>query len=287
MKKYFFILFVISASVILSGCSTNRIAERIVNNWEANTLKQLKNPAPGEEPKLRAHLADIYNAKAQFIMVNKPEKSEEARYWLQQSVDLCRMVTQKWPDAYANDKVVRTKVNLTMGNNMFLVGNQEETAHWCSYIRDVDCPQVIKELQSGSNIITPAIDTFRVENEANQQKIKNEANKQVAGTGYTELERLTIHWNINTRPQGADCYWRVKSSTPDVKNQNEKYLAPTPYESTETYDIKGLSRDTAGDVQIEIRCSKPGYSDQKKVFNVLSVLDEKEISIMMPLVKDE
>ena len=114
-----------------------------------------------------------------------------------------------------------------------------------------------------------------------------EVNQKVAGTGKTELERLTIHWNINTRPQGADCYWRVKSSTPDVKNQNEKYLAPTPYESTETYDIKGLSRDNAGDVQVEIRCSKPGYNDQKKVFNMRSVIDEKEISIMMPLVKEE
>ena len=150
---------------------------------------------------------------------------------------------------------------------------------------------------NGDTIVAPTIDyseeevkggiAYRATVSAKLVKIKNESSKQVAGTGNTELERLTIHWNINTRPQGADCYWRVKSSTPDVKNQNEKYLAPTPYESTETYDIKGLSRDTAGDVQIEIRCSKPGYSDQKKVFNVLSVLDEKEISIMMPLVKDE
>ena len=98
---------------------------------------------------------------------------------------------------------------------------------------------------------------------------------------------VTIHWALNTRPQGADCYWRVKSSTPDVKNQNEKHLAPTPYESTETFDIKGRTRKNAGDVQVEIRCSKPGYFDQKKVFNMLSVIDEKEISIMMPLVKEE
>ena len=115
----------------------------------------------------------------------------------------------------------------------------------------------------------------------------DKAEKQVAGTGNTELEHLTIHWNINTRPQGADCYWRIKSSTPDVKNQNEKYLAPSPYESTETYDIKGLSRENAGDVQVEIRCTKTGHLDQKKVFNMLSVIDEKEISIMMTLVKDE
>ena len=116
---------------------------------------------------------------------------------------------------------------------------------------------------------------------------KNEANKQVTGEGNTALEHLTIHWSIQSRPAGADCYWRVKSSTPNVKNQNERYLAPTPYESTETFDIKGLTYNNAGDVQVEIRCSKPGYMDQKKVFDMLSVIDEKEISTMFVLVKDE
>ena len=150
---------------------------------------------------------------------------------------------------------------------------------------------------NGDTIVVPTIDysegeikggiAYTATITAKLVKIKNEASRQVAGTGNTNLERLTIHWNINTRPQGADCYWRVKSSTPDVKNQNEKYLAPSPYESTETYDIKGLSRENAGDVQVEIRCTKNGYLDQKKVFNMLSVMDEKEISIMMPLVKDE
>ena len=150
---------------------------------------------------------------------------------------------------------------------------------------------------NGDTIVVPTIDysegeikggiSYTATISAKLVKIKNEGAKQVAGTGNTNLERLTIHWNINTRPQGADCYWRVKSSTPEVKNQNEKYLAPSPYESTETYDIKGLSRENAGDVQVEIRCTKSGYLDQKKVFNMLSVIDEKEISIMMPLVKDE
>ena len=116
---------------------------------------------------------------------------------------------------------------------------------------------------------------------------KNEANKQVTGQGNTALEHLTIHWAINSRPQGADCSWRVKSSTPDVKNQNERYLSATPYESTETFDIKGLTYNNAGNVQIEVKCSKPGYMEQKKVFNMLSVIDEKEISAMFQLVKEE
>ena len=100
------------------------------------------------------------------------------------------------------------------------------------------------------------------------------------------LKNLTIHWAINTRPQGADCYWRVKSSTPQVKNQNERYLGASPYESTEVFDIKGLTYNNAGNVQVQIRCTKAGYIDQTKVFDMLSVIDEKEISIMMPLVKE-
>ena len=116
---------------------------------------------------------------------------------------------------------------------------------------------------------------------------KNEANKQVSGKGDTALEHLTIHWAINSRPQGADCSWRIKSSTPDVKNQNERYLAPTPYESTETFDIKGLTYNNAGNVQVEVKCTKAGYYEQKKVFDMLSVIDEKEISAMFILVKEE
>ena len=116
---------------------------------------------------------------------------------------------------------------------------------------------------------------------------KNEANKQVTGQGNTALEHLTIHWAINSRPQGADCSWRVKSSTPDVKNQNERYLSATPYESTETFDIKGLTYNNAGNVQVEVKCTKAGYYEQKKVFDMLSVIDEKEISAMFILVKEE
>ncbi len=146
MKKLLYFLLFISVCFLFSGC-INKMASRIVDNWEAQTLKKLENPEPGEEPKLNAQLADIYNAKAQFLMVNEPEKEEEATAWLEQSIELCQMIIQQWPDAYANDKFVRTKVNLTMGNNMFLMGNQEETAHYCSYIQDVDCPQVLKELR--------------------------------------------------------------------------------------------------------------------------------------------
>ena len=96
-----------------------------------------------------------------------------------------------------------------------------------------------------------------------------------------------LHWNIDSRPQGADIYWRVVSSTPEVKSQNFKYLGNAPYEATEALNISGLTTDNAVDVQIVIKCEKDGYYSQTKRFSLSSVLDEKELSIFFKLVKDE
>ncbi|MGM9632971.1 MAG: hypothetical protein ACI3YA_00910 [Alloprevotella sp.] len=114
-----------------------------------------------------------------------------------------------------------------------------------------------------------------------------EANKQVKGDGNTALEHLILHFNINSRPQGADVEWRVVSKTQDVKNQNYKYLETTPYESTESLGIPGLTYNNSGLVQIEIRVSKNGYYSQTKKYDVRSLIDEKEVSGMFRLVKEE
>ncbi len=114
-----------------------------------------------------------------------------------------------------------------------------------------------------------------------------EGNKQVSGEGNTALESTVIRWNVVSAPQGADVYWRVVSSTPDVKNTNSNYLGTTPYESTETFDIMGLTYNNSGNVQIEITCEKPGYLSQKKRFNLRQVIDQKEISTKFNLVKEE
>ena len=146
IKKSLFIFVVISVCFLFSAC-INKMASRYVDNWEAQTLKKLENPEPGEEPLLRAQLADIYNAKAQFILVNEPEKEEEALNYLQQSVDLCNYIIKQWPNEYEHDPNVKTKVNLTMGGNMFLLKKYDEIGKWCSLISDTKCPQVLKELQ--------------------------------------------------------------------------------------------------------------------------------------------
>lgn len=116
---------------------------------------------------------------------------------------------------------------------------------------------------------------------------KKEANKQVIGEGNTALEHLPVHWNVNSRPQGADVEWRIISKTPDVKNQNYKYLETTPYEGSETLDIKGLTYNNSGLVQIEIKVSKKGYYSQTKKYDVRSIIDDPDVSYIFRLVQEE
>lgn len=116
---------------------------------------------------------------------------------------------------------------------------------------------------------------------------KQEKNKQVQGFGDTALESTVIRWYIVSAPQGADVSWRVVSSTPDVANTNSNFVGSTPYETTETFDIKGLTYNNSGNVQIEVSCEKSGYITQRKRFNLRQAIDQKEISAKFNLVKEE
>lgn len=116
---------------------------------------------------------------------------------------------------------------------------------------------------------------------------KQEKNKMVEGQGNTALESTIIRWFIDSSPKGADVSTRVVSATPDVKNTNQNYVGSTPYETTEAFDIKGLTYNNSGDVQIEVTCEKAGYITQKKRFNIRQAIDQKEISTKFNLVKDE
>ena len=102
-----------------------------------------------------------------------------------------------------------------------------------------------------------------------------------------KIRKTPIFWSIESRPQGADIYWRVSSSTDEVKNQTSKYLGTTQYEATEALNIKGLTFDNASEVEIVIKCEKDGYASQTKKVNVSSALDEKEILMFFKLVKNE
>ncbi len=136
-----------------------------------------------------------------------------------------------------------------------------------------------------------ALDNFDWDRIASYLKIhknaKQEKQRSVEGEGNTALEHTVIRWYVISSPQGADVSWRVISSTPDVKNTNSVYLGTTPYETTESFDIRGLSYQNSGNVQIEITCEKPGYLQQKRRFNVRQAIDQKEVSAKFNLVKEE
>lgn len=118
------------------------------------------------------------------------------------------------------------------------------------------------------------------------KRADQEKDKQVSGDGDSALEHTVIRWYIISSPSGADVSWRVVSSTPDVKNTNASYVGTTPYETTESFDIRGLKWNNSGNVQIEISCEKPGYITQRRRFNLRQAIEQREISAKFNLVKD-
>ncbi len=116
---------------------------------------------------------------------------------------------------------------------------------------------------------------------------KQEANKKVTGEGDTALEHLIVHWEIDSRPQGADVEWRIVSSTDEVKNQNWKYLGTTEYEGTKPLDVAGLTFNKSGNVRVQIRVKKPGYLPKVRDYDIRSIIDEKEVSGFFQLVKED
>ena len=92
---------------------------------------------------------------------------------------------------------------------------------------------------------------------------------------------------VQTDKKGADVSIRIVSSTPEVKNTNSNFVGSTPYETTETFDIKGLTYNNSGNVQIEVSCEKAGYVTQRRRFNLRQAIDQKEISTKFNLVKEE
>lgn len=131
------------------------------------------------------------------------------------------------------------------------------------------------------------IASFLKEDSRPKQLAKEEPRKEVEGYGNTALENTIVRWDVQSRPAGADVFWRVVSKTPSVKSTNNKYLQTTPYEATKSLDIRGLSYENSGDVRVILRCEKDGYYPQEKEFNVRMIIDQEEISAFFRLVKEE
>lgn len=150
----------------------------------------------------------------------------------------------------------------------FALGSQVLNTAYVNALNDIDWDRIAFFLRKAS---TP----------------KMEANKQVQGEGNTALESTVIRWFIESTPRGADVYTRVVSSAPDVKSTNQNFIGSTPYESTETFDIRGLTFNNSGNVQIEVSCEKAGYITQRRRFNLRQVIEQKEISTKFNLIKEE
>lgn len=120
-------------------------------------------------------------------------------------------------------------------------------------------------------------------NSESSLNIRTGKDKQTKVVDNNALEHIMVNWDITSRPQGADVEWRVISHTPEVSNENFKYLGTTHYESIDTFEIKGLTYKNCDKVQIELRVSMEGYDSQTKVFDVPSLIDENDVSIMFRL----
>lgn len=114
--------------------------------------------------------------------------------------------------------------------------------------------------------------------------LKDKPKGKVKGS---DLNQTIVRWDVQSRPQGADIFWRVVSKTPEVKNTNNKYLQTTPYEATKALDIKGLTYENSSNVRVILRCEKDGYLSQEKEYDVRMIMDQEEISAFFRLVKEE
>ncbi len=132
--------------------------------------------------------------------------------------------------------------------------------------------------------------TSGYEHEKDATIVDGEARAMVGRDTYgtTALEKTIIRWFVDSEPRGARVFWRVISSVPaQVKNTNESYLGSTPFEETRSFNILGLTYENSRDVQIEIKVTKPGYTDQTKRFNVRQAIDQMEISSFYDLIPKE
>ena len=109
---------------------------------------------------------------------------------------------------------------------------------------------------------------------------------QSAKLNETQLEQINILWDIKSKPDDADVFWRVVSEIPEVQNSSNKYLSATPYETSKTLNIKGLTSQNAENVSIIIRCEKEGYIPQEKEFDIPTILEQEEISTFFRMVKE-
>jgi hypothetical protein len=196
------------------------------------------------------------------------------------TIELSKIVVHSPSDYHT--AVVGFRIKLTNREGKIIFEQVVESDIWDQY-------ECLNEAytQSLEKINWYKIASFLKKSSEAKQLAKEEPRKEVEGYGNTALENTIVRWDVQSRPAGADVFWRVVSKTPSVKSTNNKYLQTTPYEATKSLDIRGLSYENSGDVRIILRCEKEGYHSQEKEFNVRMIIDQEEISAFFRLVKEE
>lgn len=87
-----------------------------------------------------------------------------------------------------------------------------------------------------------------------------------------------IRWHFDSEPEGARLYWKVKSSTTDVKETESIYLGTTPFNEIKPLNIKGLNSENSSNVTIVVEIVKKGYESQVKTFSAKTLTEQNEIS---------
>src|SRR5271169_766893 len=97
----------------------------------------------------------------------------------------------------------------------------------------------------------------------------------------------TIYFSVMTDPPEAKLYYRLVSSTNQVKSTNREYLGRTPYKQAMNLKALGVEKDNAEKVSLVLEIEKSGYYERIERFDLVGILNAGELSILHHLNKKE
>ncbi|MDH5682027.1 MAG: hypothetical protein OEZ36_10595 [Spirochaetota bacterium] len=103
----------------------------------------------------------------------------------------------------------------------------------------------------------------------------------------SKAEGEVIHLSIRSTPPGAEIYWRIVSTTEEVKSSNRFFLGMTPYRGTRSISLPGLTRENAHEVTFVLEVEKKGYAIMVERYNLASLLNDLEISAKFNLMAEK
>ena len=301
MKKIFIFLFLVLNSIFVLSVETKKVAllEPRAGDGSENLAPMEKAMIRGEMRKALIQM-DGYDAFTRSDIDQMMKEQDFQRSGNVSDADIHRLGEMSGADYVCITNITKSSTEFYLEAYLIDVETGQMSSPASQYGELVNgkfsnllpvCQWLASELTGKQ----PNVTSVQQQNDYGQSNYRQENHSQSSNySGYSQPQYIQpknqpapIHWSIDSRPQGADIYWRVVSSTPEVKSQNFKYLEVTPYETIENLSITGLTIENASDVQIVVKCEKDGYYSQSKRFAVSSLLEEKELNIFFKLVKEE